>query len=73
MSLLGNFNDFNLRLVARSGDLTSIDLGIRKNTSTTNVNVPLEDDLSPSSPYVYGSLLAFPHVSVVPPYLPLHQ
>ncbi|GKF98003.1 hypothetical protein Tco_0293824, partial [Tanacetum coccineum] len=29
------------------GDLTSIDPGIRENVSTTNVNVPIEDDQSP--------------------------
>ncbi|GJT75167.1 hypothetical protein Tco_1041892 [Tanacetum coccineum] len=34
------------------GDLTSIDLGIRKNVSTTNVNVPLEDDQSSLFAYV---------------------
>ncbi|GJW27407.1 hypothetical protein Tco_0044282 [Tanacetum coccineum] len=34
------------------GDLTSIDLGIRKNASTTNVNVPLEDDQSSLFTYV---------------------
>ncbi|GJX65061.1 hypothetical protein Tco_0299404 [Tanacetum coccineum] len=51
-----------------AGDLTSIDLGIRKNVSTTNVNVPLEDDQSSSSLMLYGSFLLF-HVFDVFPYL----
>ncbi|GJR78805.1 hypothetical protein Tco_0149590 [Tanacetum coccineum] len=41
------------------GDLTSIDPGIRKNASTTNVNVPLEDDQSSLFAYVVWIFLAF--------------
>ncbi|GJY60297.1 hypothetical protein Tco_0460954 [Tanacetum coccineum] len=35
---------FKFKIELDPGDLTSINLGIRKNVSTTNVNVPLEDD-----------------------------
>ncbi|GJS93425.1 hypothetical protein Tco_0800393 [Tanacetum coccineum] len=41
------------------GDLTSIDPGIRKNVSTTNVNLPLEDDQSSLFAYVVWIFLAF--------------
>ncbi|GJX44861.1 hypothetical protein Tco_0261537 [Tanacetum coccineum] len=61
-----------LSVVARQeipGDLTSIDLGIRKNASTTNVNVPLEDDQSSLFAYVVWIFLAFLTYPVVPPYL----
>ncbi|GJT39731.1 hypothetical protein Tco_0939596 [Tanacetum coccineum] len=51
------------------GDLTSIDPGIRKNVSTTNVNVPLEDDQSSLFAYVVWIFLAFLTYPVVPPYL----
>ncbi|GJY07214.1 hypothetical protein Tco_0374268 [Tanacetum coccineum] len=34
---------FKFKIEPNPGDLTSIDLGIRKNVSTTNVNVPVED------------------------------
>ncbi|GJW52265.1 hypothetical protein Tco_0093616 [Tanacetum coccineum] len=51
------------------GDLTSIDLGIRKNVSTTNVNAPLEDDQSSLFTYVVWIFLAFLTYPVVPPYL----
>ncbi|GJR34206.1 hypothetical protein Tco_1209890 [Tanacetum coccineum] len=51
------------------GDLTSIDPGIRKNVSTTNVNVPLEDDQSSLFAYVVWIFLAFLTYPVAPPYL----
>ncbi|GKB15817.1 hypothetical protein Tco_0849740 [Tanacetum coccineum] len=51
------------------GDLASIDPGIRKNVSTTNVNVPLEDDQSPLFAYVVWIFLAFLAYPIVPPYL----
>ncbi|GJT69990.1 hypothetical protein Tco_1029276 [Tanacetum coccineum] len=51
------------------GDLTSIDPEIRKNVSTTNVNVPLEDDQSSLFAYVVWIFLAFLTYLVVPPYL----
>ncbi|GJY88222.1 hypothetical protein Tco_0502850 [Tanacetum coccineum] len=51
------------------GDLTSIDPGIRENVSTTNVNVPIEDDQSPLFAFVIWIFLAFLTYTVVPPYL----
>ncbi|GKA80373.1 hypothetical protein Tco_0786969 [Tanacetum coccineum] len=51
------------------GDLTSIDLGIRENVSTTNVNVPIEDDQSPLFAFVVWIFLAFLTYLVVPLYL----
>ncbi|GKB35367.1 hypothetical protein Tco_0880309 [Tanacetum coccineum] len=54
------------------GDLTSIDPGIRKNVSTTNVNVPLEDDQSSLFAYVVWIFLAFLTYPVVPPLSYLH-
>ncbi|GKC76268.1 hypothetical protein Tco_1127042, partial [Tanacetum coccineum] len=50
------------------GDLISIDLKIRENVSTTNVNVPLENDQSPLFAYVVWIFLAFLTYPVVPPY-----
>ncbi|GKB37734.1 hypothetical protein Tco_0882676, partial [Tanacetum coccineum] len=51
-------------------DLTSIDLGIRKNIfSTTNVNLPFEDDQSPLFAYVVWIFLPFLTYPVAPPYL----
>ncbi|GJU54580.1 hypothetical protein Tco_1228294 [Tanacetum coccineum] len=43
---------FKFKIESNPGDLDSIDLGIRKNVSTTNVNVPLEDDQSSLFAYV---------------------
>ncbi|GKA16510.1 hypothetical protein Tco_0696257 [Tanacetum coccineum] len=51
------------------GDLTSIDPGIRENVSTTNENVPIEDDQSPLFAFVVWIFLAFLTYPVVPPYL----
>ncbi|GKC27006.1 hypothetical protein Tco_1034300 [Tanacetum coccineum] len=53
------------------GELTSIDLRIRKNVSTTNVNLPLEDDQSFLFAYVVMilSCLFLRNSRVVPPYL----
>ncbi|GKF47214.1 hypothetical protein Tco_0137016, partial [Tanacetum coccineum] len=50
---------FKFKIEPDPGDLTSIDLGIRKNASTTNVNVPLEDDQSSLFAYVVWIFLAF--------------
>ncbi|GJU49856.1 hypothetical protein Tco_1219411 [Tanacetum coccineum] len=47
-----NLECFKFKIDPDPGDLDSIDLGIRKNVSTTNVNVPLEDDQSSLSAYV---------------------
>nr|GEU89356.1 zf-CCHC domain-containing protein/UBN2 domain-containing protein [Tanacetum cinerariifolium] len=53
------------------GDLTSIiDPGIRENiSSTTNVNLPFEDDQSPLFAYVVLIFLPFLTYLVAPPYL----
>ncbi|GJZ72027.1 hypothetical protein Tco_0635878 [Tanacetum coccineum] len=52
------------------GDLTSIDPGIRENvSSTTNVNLPFEDDQSPLFAYVVWIFLSFLTYPVTPPYL----
>ncbi|GKB46184.1 hypothetical protein Tco_0896937, partial [Tanacetum coccineum] len=66
---LPNFECFKFKIEPNPGDLTSIDLGIRKNASTTNVNVPLEDDQSSLFAYVVWIFLAFLTYPVVPPYL----
>ncbi|GJU17349.1 hypothetical protein Tco_1145315 [Tanacetum coccineum] len=60
---------FKFKIELDPGDLTSIDRGIRKNASTTNVNVPLEDDQSSLFTYVVWIFLAFLTYPVVPPYL----
>ncbi|GKA20398.1 hypothetical protein Tco_0700387 [Tanacetum coccineum] len=58
---LPNLECFKFKIEPDPGDLTSIDLGIRKNASTTNVNVPLEDDQSSLFAYVVWIFsLAFP-------------
>ncbi|GKG49383.1 hypothetical protein Tco_0515835, partial [Tanacetum coccineum] len=49
---LPNLECFKFKIEPDPGDLTSIDLGIRKNVSTTNANVPLEDDQSSLFAYV---------------------
>ncbi|GJX73305.1 hypothetical protein Tco_0311900, partial [Tanacetum coccineum] len=52
------------------GELTSIvDSGIRENVSTTNVNIPIEDDQSPLFAFVVWIFLSFLTYPVVPPYL----
>ncbi|GJU72231.1 hypothetical protein Tco_1263636 [Tanacetum coccineum] len=68
MSLL-NLKCFKFKIKPGLGDLASIDLGIRKNVSTTNVNVPLEDDQSSLFAYVVLIFLAFLTYPVVPLYL----
>ncbi|GJY48585.1 hypothetical protein Tco_0438541, partial [Tanacetum coccineum] len=57
--LLTELECFKFKIEPDPGDLTSIDLGIRKNASTTNVNVPLEDDQSSLFAYVVWIFLAF--------------
>ncbi|GJR41641.1 putative wings apart-like protein regulation of heterochromatin protein [Tanacetum coccineum] len=56
---LPNLECFKFKIKPDLGDLTSIDLRIRKNVSTTNVNVPLEDDQSSLFAYVVWIFLAF--------------
>ncbi|GJT34785.1 hypothetical protein Tco_0925204 [Tanacetum coccineum] len=53
---------FKFKIEPDPGDLTSIDPGIRKNVSTTNVNVPLEDDQSLLALLLYGSFLLFSRI-----------
>ncbi|GJT18302.1 hypothetical protein Tco_0877008 [Tanacetum coccineum] len=60
---LPNLECFKFKIEPDPGDLTSIDLGIRKNVSTTNVNVPLEDDQSSLFAYVVWIFLAFLTIS----------
>ncbi|GJU64906.1 hypothetical protein Tco_1246741 [Tanacetum coccineum] len=66
---LPNLECFKFKIEPDPGDLTSIDLGILKNVSTTNVNVPLEDGQSSPFAYVVWIFLAFLTYPVVPPYL----
>ncbi|GJV14291.1 hypothetical protein Tco_1359614 [Tanacetum coccineum] len=66
---LPNLECFKFKIEPDPGDLTSIDLGIRKNAFTTNVNVPLEDDQSSLFAYVVWIFLAFLTYPVVLPYL----
>nr|GEZ96399.1 hypothetical protein [Tanacetum cinerariifolium] len=52
------------------GELISIlNFGIRKNLSTTSVNLPVEDDHSPLLAYVVWIFLAYLMYPVIPPYL----
>ncbi|GKE95469.1 hypothetical protein Tco_1580324 [Tanacetum coccineum] len=52
------------------GDLTFIDPGICKNvSSTTNMNLPFEDDQSPLLAYVVWIFLPFLTYPITPPYL----
>ncbi|GKD45876.1 hypothetical protein Tco_1270521, partial [Tanacetum coccineum] len=66
---LPNLECFKFKIEPDLGELTSIDLGIRKDVSTSNVNVPLEDDQSSLFTYVVWIFLAFLTYPVVPPYL----
>ncbi|GJW95197.1 reverse transcriptase domain-containing protein [Tanacetum coccineum] len=54
---LPNLECFKFKVDPDLGNLTSIDLGIRKNVSTTNVNVPLEGDHYSLFAYVVWILL----------------
>ncbi|GKE43565.1 hypothetical protein Tco_1470849 [Tanacetum coccineum] len=51
------------------GDLSSIDPGIHENVSSTNVNLPFEDDQSPLFAYVVWIFFSFLTYPVAPPYL----
>ncbi|GJW17042.1 hypothetical protein Tco_0024478 [Tanacetum coccineum] len=66
---LPNLECFKFKVDPDPGDLTSIDPEIRKNVSTTNVNVPLEDDQSSLFAYVVWIFFSFLTYPVVPPYL----
>nr|GEZ69176.1 hypothetical protein [Tanacetum cinerariifolium] len=53
-----------------SGELMSLlNFGIRKNLSTTHVNLPIEDDHSPLLANVVWIFLAYLTYPVIPPYL----
>ncbi|GJW19956.1 hypothetical protein Tco_0027392 [Tanacetum coccineum] len=67
--LLPDLECFKFKIEPDPGSLTSIDTGIHKNASTTNVNVPLEDDQSSLFAYVVWIFLAFLTYPVVLPYL----
>ncbi|GKB76586.1 hypothetical protein Tco_0943481 [Tanacetum coccineum] len=56
---LPNLECFKFKIDPDPGDLASIDPGICKNVSTTNVNVQLGDDQSPLFAYVVWIFLAF--------------
>ncbi|GJZ78525.1 hypothetical protein Tco_0643362 [Tanacetum coccineum] len=58
-----NLECFKFKIEPDLGDLTSIDPGIRKNVSITNVNVPLEDDQSSLFAYAVWIFLAFLTIS----------
>ncbi|GKF23441.1 hypothetical protein Tco_0075763, partial [Tanacetum coccineum] len=66
---LPNLECFKFKIEPDLGDLASTDPGIRKNVSTTNVNVLLEDDQSSFFAYVVWIFLAFLMYPVVPLYL----
>nr|GEW41402.1 hypothetical protein [Tanacetum cinerariifolium] len=68
---LPDFDHFHFKIEPDPGDLTSIiDLGIRENvSSTTNVNLPFEDDQSHIFSYVVWIFLPFITYLVAPPYL----
>ncbi|GJR17896.1 hypothetical protein Tco_0966423 [Tanacetum coccineum] len=66
---LSDLECFHFKNEPNPGDLTSIDLRIHENVSTTDVNVPLENDQSPLFAYVVWIFLAFLTYPVVPPYL----
>ncbi|GJS23799.1 hypothetical protein Tco_0452431 [Tanacetum coccineum] len=71
ISLLG-LECFYFKSEPDPGNLTSIiNLEIRKNvSSTTNVNLPFEDNQSPLFAYVVWIFLPFLTYPVAPPYLP---
>nr|GFA04987.1 hypothetical protein [Tanacetum cinerariifolium] len=64
------YDCFYFRDLLDSGELISIfNSGIRKNLSTTCVNLPIEDDHSPLLAYVVWIFLAYLTYPVIPPYL----
>ncbi|GKC80819.1 hypothetical protein Tco_1131593 [Tanacetum coccineum] len=68
---LPEYDFFYFKSEPDPGELTSIvDSGIRENVlSTTNVNLPFEDDQSPLLAYVVWIFLPFLTYPVTPPYL----
>nr|GEV05187.1 hypothetical protein [Tanacetum cinerariifolium] len=64
------YDCFYFRDLPDPGELMSIfNFGIRKNLSTTRVNLPIEDDHSPLLAYVVWIFLAYLTYPVIPPYL----
>nr|GEY57042.1 hypothetical protein [Tanacetum cinerariifolium] len=65
------FDHFHFKIESDPRDLTSIiDLGIRKNISSTiNVNLSFKDDQSPLFTYVVWIFLPFLTYPIAPPYL----
>nr|GFA37681.1 hypothetical protein [Tanacetum cinerariifolium] len=64
------YDCFYFRDLPDPGELISIfNFGIRENLSTTCVNLPIEDDLSPLLAYVVWIFLAYLTYPVIPPYL----
>ncbi|GJZ78875.1 hypothetical protein Tco_0643712 [Tanacetum coccineum] len=66
---LPNLECFKFKIEPDLGELTSIDSGFRMDVSTTNCDVPLEDDQSSLFAYVVWIFLGFLTYPVVPPYL----
>nr|GEU72152.1 hypothetical protein [Tanacetum cinerariifolium] len=64
------YDCFYFRNVPDPGEwISNLDSGIRKNLSTTRVNLPVEDDHSPLLAYVVWIFLAYLTYPVIPPYL----
>nr|GFA43859.1 hypothetical protein [Tanacetum cinerariifolium] len=64
------YDCFYFRSLPDRGELISIlNFGIRENLSTTNVNLPVEDDHSPLLAYVVWIFLSYLTYPVIPPYL----
>nr|GEZ54375.1 hypothetical protein [Tanacetum cinerariifolium] len=67
---LSEYDCFYFRNLPDPGELISIlNSRIRKNLSTTRVNLPVEDDHSPLLTYVIWIFLAYLTYPVIPPYL----
>nr|GEX01082.1 hypothetical protein [Tanacetum cinerariifolium] len=67
---LPEYDCFYFRNLPDPGELISIlNSRIRKNLSTTRVNLPVEDDHSPLLAYVVWIFLAYLTYPVIPPYL----
>nr|GEW21920.1 hypothetical protein [Tanacetum cinerariifolium] len=64
------YHCFYFRNLPDLGELMSVlNSGIRKNLSTTGVNLPIKDDHSPLLAYVVWIFLAYLTYPVIPPYL----
>nr|GFC14871.1 hypothetical protein [Tanacetum cinerariifolium] len=64
------YNHFYFKDLPDPGELMYVlNSGIRKNLSTTLVNLPIEDDYSPLLAYVVWIFVAYLTYPVIPPYL----